>query len=215
MKRLICLILVLSLCLPALSGCGAKKKLLGVWECNINMTEQVAQLLADESLGGDLPIGDFSVTLQLTFTEDDRFTLTADLQKLTESFAALSKSLGDALLDTLQQQLTEAGLSVDLDDLLGLSSFSSDDLTEQLRQSFEEAQFPQKLTDSIALDGFYKASGDKLLLTVDPEAKLDDIYFPYTLENNTLTLNAHVGESIFPGDHPILISTPVTFTRAS
>ena len=215
MKRLICMILVFSLCLLTLSGCGAKKKLLGTWECNIDMADQVAQLLADEGLGGDLPVDDFTVTLQLTFTEDDRFTLTADLQKLTESFAALSKSMGEALLDTLQQQLTEAGLSVDLDDLLGLSSFSSADLTEKLRQSFEEAQFPKKLTEAIALDGFYKVNGDKLLLTSDPEAKLDNIYFPYKLENNTLTINAHVGESIFPGDHPILISAPLTFTRAS
>ena len=213
MKRLISLILVFSLCLLLLSGCGEKKKLLGTWECSINMTEQVGQLLADEGLGGDLPIGDFSVTLQLTFSEDDRFALSMDQEKLTESFDALSKSLGQALLDTLQQKLTETGLSVDLSALLGPSSFSPEDLTEKLEQNIEKAQLPQKLSESIALEGFYKVSSDKLLLTDDPEAKLDEVYFPYTLENNTLTLNTHVGESIFPGDHPILISDPVTFTR--
>ena len=214
MKRIISLFLVVSLCLCLLSACGAKKQLLGNWECNVNMTEQVRQLLADEGLGGDLPIGDFSVTLQLTFTEDDRFTLTVDQQKLTESFDALSKSLGQALLDNLQQKLTETGLNVDLGALLGLSSFSPEDLTEKLEQNIEEAQLPQKLYEPISLEGFYKVSGDKLLLTDDPEAKLDEVYFPYKLENNTLTLSAQVGLSTFLGNHPVFGTEPVTFTRA-
>ena len=215
MKRIISLLLVVSLCLCLLSACGEKEKLLGTWEYSVNMTEQVDQLLTDEGLGGDLPFGDFSVTVQLTFTEDDRFTLTVDQQKLTESFEALSNSLEQGLLDTLQQQLGEAGLSVSLDSLLGLSSFSSDDLTEKLRQAFEEAALPQKLSEPITLEGFYKVSGDKLLLTDDPEAKLDDVYFPYTLEDNTLNLSAQVGKNTFLEDHPIFATAPVAFTRVN
>lgn len=215
MKRLISLILVFSLCLLLLSGCGEKKKLLGTWEYSVNMTEQVDQLLTDEGLGGDLPFGDFSVTVQLTFFEDDRFTLTVDQQKLTESFEALSRSLEQGLLDTLQQKLSEVGLDFALDAFLGLADLSSDDLTEQLQQNLENAQLPQKLSEPITLEGFYKVSGDKLLLTDDPEAKLDDVYFPYTLEDNTLNLSAQVGENTFLEDHPIFATAPVAFTRVN
>ena len=215
MKRLISLMLVVSLCLCLLSACGEKKKLLGTWECTVDMSQQVAQLLDDQGLGGDLPFGDFFVTAQLAFSEDDRFALTVDQQKLTESFEALSKSLEQGLLDTLQQQLSEAGLSVAIDSLLGLSGLTSDDLTEKLRQAFEEAELSQKLSEPITLEGFYKVKGDKLLLTDDPEAKLDDIYFPYTLEDNTLTLRALEGESAFLSDHSIVGTSPVTFTRVN
>ena len=213
MKKFISLLLVLSLCLCLLSACGEKKKLLGTWEYSVNMTEQVGQLLADEGLGGDLPFGDFFVTVQLTFSADDRFALTVDQEILSQAFATLSETLEKGLLDTLQQQLAEAGLSVAIDSLLGLSGLTSDDLTEKLRQAFEEAKLSEKLSQPIALEGYYKASGDKLLLTDDPDAKLDDIYFPYTLENNTLTLSAQVGVSTFLGDHPILGTSPMSFTR--
>jgi len=215
MKKFISLLLVLSLCLCLLSACSAKTKLLGSWQCDLDLTDQVRQLLEAEELGGDLPFSDFSVTLRLTFFPDDRFSLTLDQDNLTKAFSKLSEALEEGLMDTLQQQLAEAGLNVAIDSLLGLSGLATDSLTEKLRQAFGNANLSEKLTESIELEGYYKASGDKLLLTDDSEAKLDNIYFPYTLEGNTLTLSAQVGQSTFLGNHPFFGTSPITFTRTN
>lgn len=212
MKKFISLILAVCLCLTLFSACGKKAKLLGAWQCQLDLSQQMQQLLDAEKLGSDQPLEDFTVTVRLTFSADDTFTLTMEEDALTKAFHKLAESLEKTLMDTLQEKLSEAGLDVALESLLGLSGLSDNSLTEKLRESFEDADFSQQLSELIVLEGYYKISGDKLLLTDDPEEKPDDFYLPYTVEATTLTIDAPVGESAFIGDHP-LFSAPVTFTR--
>lgn len=213
MKRFVSLVLVLILAAAVFTGCGEQKKLLGAWECTVDLSSTVQQLLDQEMLGGEFDVSGFSVTARLTFLEDGTFRLEPDRQKLAAAFDTLLKDLENGLIDMLQAQLKEQGLNISVEELLALSGLELSDLTEQLRQSFEEESFLEDLSGVATLEGFYQVKKDKLLFCADEETKIDDIYTLYTVEDGVLTLSTHVGENTFLGDNLILSTAPVVFTK--
>ncbi len=213
MKKIVSLVLVLILAVTALTGCGEKKKLLGTWECTMDVSQLAKQLLDDQGLGEDFEIPGFAVTASLTFLKDDTFRLELDQQKLADSVAVLEENLAEGLLSMLQAKLQEQGLQIDIAELLNQSGLEQSALTQQLTQSFDETAFLEALTGQLTVEGYYRVKGDKLLLCNDAEMKLKDVYTVYILEENVLTFSETVGENSFVADNLFLGTTPVTFTR--
>ena len=213
MKRKICFLLVLAMLLSALSGCGEKKKLLGAWHCTLDASQLAQQFLEDQNLGGEFEVADFSVTAMLTFFKDNTFRLELDTEKLTDSMAALEKTMAEDLVDILQNKLSEQGLGIDIGQLLDKSGLDSDALTQQLTKNLDETAFLEMLNGVLALEGYYQVKGDKLLFTNDPEMKLGEEYITYTLEGGTLTLEEVVGTNTFVGENLFLGTAGVAFTK--
>lgn len=213
MKRYICLLLVLVMMMTLLSGCGAKKKLLGVWETKLDISPLVGQMLADAQLGGDHTVTGFEITGRLEFFKDNTFILQLDPDTLSMALDKLLTELEQGLLDLLQSQLQEQGLSLPIGDLLTSSDLTPGDLTDRLRQHLEQKDFSGSLYQQSSLQGFYRLKGDKLLFCGDEETKLDDTFLRYTLEANTLSFTEAVGENAFIADNLLLGATPITFTK--
>ena len=86
--------------LLACSGCGGdkdKESLVGEWETTLDLTDMMndemkAGMGGDEELMSYFTLSDFTVTLTLTFRDDDSYTLAADQ-------ASMEKSV-DMVIDT-------------------------------------------------------------------------------------------------------------------
>ena len=176
MKKSICFLLTLVMVAALLCGCGEKKKLLGTWECTMDVSQLAKQLLDDQGLGEDFEIPGFAVTASLTFLKDNTFRLELDQQKLADSVAVLEENLAEGLLSMLQAKLQEQGLQIDIAELLNQSGLEQSALTQQLTQSFDETAFLEVLTGQLTVEGYYRVKGDKLLLCNDAEMKLKDVY---------------------------------------
>lgn len=213
MRKIVSLVLALILASTILTGCGEKKKLLGTWECTLDLSAEARQLLDAQELGEEFDVSNFFATAQLTFFEDGAFRLELDQDKLNASVDKLLADLEAGLIDLLQTQLQEMGLNVSMEELLSLSGLEMDDLTAQLQESFETERFMQELCAQVALEGFYRVKKDKLLFCADAETKLKDIYTLYTLEETKLTLTSHVGENTFLKDNLVLNAVPLEFTK--
>ena len=215
MRKFASYVLVLVMLAALFSGCGEQKKLLGTWECTVDVSDVILQLLDAQKLSSELDISGFAVTAQLSFLEDNTFRLELDQQKLAASFDTLLQELEDGLIGLLQEQLGVQGLGITVEELLALTGLTKEDLTEQLRRSLDGDQLMQALSAELLLEGFYQVKGDKLLFCADEETKLENVYTLYTVEETVLTLSTHVGENSFLGEHSILRTAPVTFTRVN
>ena len=213
MKKLLCMIMVLIMMAALIAGCGEQKKLLGSWEYTLELSDLIRQKLEEVAPEADFPVGDFAVTAQLTFEKDGTFVVQLDQNELSAAVDALMAQLEDGLMEMLQSQLEEQGLTISVDELLALSGLSQEELTEQLRQSFDADGFMEQLSDKAALKGFYQVKGDKLLFCADAETKLDAVYTLYTVEENILTFHTHVGDNAFLQENLILGAAPVEFTK--
>lgn len=210
MKKILSVAVMLVLLLLLLTGCGEKKALLGTWTCTADISAQAQALLEQ-----DYCVEDFSVTLRLSFFADNTFRLEADAEKLETAVAALEEDLAESLMQLLQEQLAQKGLLLEIETILGMSGLEKDALTQKLMESFRGEAIAKTLSDQLLLTGFFRVKGDKLLLTADEEAKLEDTYILYTLEEGRLTFASYEGENALFTGHPVLGADPVTFTKIS
>ncbi len=214
MKKFFCLALTFLLAATILWGCSKKKKLLGTWECTLDLSPTVTQTLTDVDFGSQFTVSDFTVSAQLSFLKDGTFTLQLDPDELDASLETLCSELEADLFAMLQSQLQEQSLPLSLEELLALSGLSSDDLTHQLRQRFQDLALGQTLAAQCALEGYYHVKGQRILFAPQAEASIDEHYIPFAIEETTLTLSQQVGQNPFLADNLILGSTSVSFTRA-
>ena len=216
MKRYICLLLVLVMICALLSGCGEKRKLLGTWECSVDLSQTAQLYLTEKQLASDFEVTDFTVTAQLCFFKNGDFWIQPDQDQLTEQTEALLTKLEEHLLTMLQTQLGELLADISIEELLEMSGFTKEMLTEQLRQQFSVQSLTEYLSQHITLAGCYQVKKEKLLLSTNKEEKLKDHYFVYTLKDNTLTFTEMVGEApAFVADNVLLKQLPLSFTKLS
>ena len=106
MKRIFALILSILMIAATLAGCGTKGKLLGAWQASVDLAEIMDQIIGDQWVSENYPIDRFPVTVQLTFSKDNTFTLTLSAASLEAATEQLIQDLERITMDNLQTSVT-------------------------------------------------------------------------------------------------------------
>ena len=212
MKKWICLVLALVLTAMLFTGCGAKKKLLGVWSCTVDLSGEAQKILEESGLGGAFTVTDFAVTATLEFGKDDLFRLRLDPEDLDARLDVLLADLEEGLLELLQVQLGEK-VDISLEEILTMSGQNKEALTQQLRQQFPVEDFRQRLEEITALSGSYKVKKEQLLLGADADSLEEDWGISYVVEDGVLQLALPEVPGTFTAGNRILEQLPLEFTK--
>ena len=169
MKRIFAFILSILMLSATLAGCGVKGKLAGTWQASVDLAEIMDQIIGDQWVSENYPIDRFPVTVQLTFSKDNTFTLTLSAASLEAATEQLIQDLERITMDNLQAQLNTLGDDVDLQALMELTGIDPNLLMEEFRVNFQNMGFTQTLQQGCSYSGWYKLSGDKLYLSATEE----------------------------------------------
>lgn len=213
--KLVSLVLVMTLVL-LLGGCssGDKEALLGTWVAEMDMTDlfnDSIKMGAGEEIGAYLNVNDFTLTMLLTFNEDDTYTMVLDESALEDTVAAmrsdLQAGLEQYLIDSVAAQL---GIEMSIEEILEASGVTMEELMDEI--------ITQDLIDSmvadIASEGKFLAEEGKLYLSAGFDYEVDkNIYETYTLDGDSLTLLEYI--STEEVDEYTKSMYPMAFTKVS
>ena len=216
-KRILSLALVL-LMLLALTACGKKQPdLTGTWVTEIDMAPLIANEMDKELAVSNLGVeadsfADYLDTLpcriHMELKQDGTFLQSLDDASLSSAQGKLLDSmlnfchdlLRNALIVSLQNYgiIGEGATDEDVETTLGMSmedaiqmAFGAD--MESYIHSILDGLW-NSLAEEFKQEGQYKAEEGKLFLSDSLEHNVDSkVYYPFTLENGVLTLEAVVG----------------------
>ncbi len=211
MKKFLALVLSAVLLVGVLAGCGGDKSasgdsLEGTWRANLDMTDMFNEQMAAGGMGEFMNISEFGITMVMEFKSDGTYSLSADEDALASSMEGLKEELKSSATAYLENMLKEQGLDMSVEDALAASGMSLDDM---LNQIFSEESM-NELTAGMKSEGQYKAEDGKLYTSDSVDEAPGDSYESYTLDGDTLTLDA--GDSEVPSGLEDLL--PLVFTRA-
>lgn len=189
MKRILSLILCAVLVAMLLTGCGAKRKLLGTWQADMDLSEVMGTILQEQWSDNLFPVENFTVTMELTFLRDNTFIFILEQGSVQTAAERLLADMETALTDRLNKQLQDMDKTVTLEDLLGVTGVDLDSLLSQFRQTFAQVDFAGQLRKKMQFSGWYKLSGGKLYISETEEFPKDGFYFTYAVEDGVLTLS--------------------------
>lgn len=180
----------LALCLTSCtSQSNPKDKLVGTWTCKYDFLDQIA----DAALAGApemeeyFHMDEFLLPLELTFTQEDTFSLTLNQEEMDRQMDNFKQAVVDASMDYTQSTLGDA-YGGDLDDILEMLGTSREDVADALDQAM--APMMEQMYQESNTQGQFKAT-DKELFTsddVDTEPPTTDGK-SYTLDGDTLTID--------------------------
>ena len=161
LKRLFALLMAVAMvfCLAACGGDAetgveekeknVKKTLVGDWEAEVDLSDMMAEMLADE-LGMEIDVDDFAITMALTFEDDGTFKaeMKADWEEAVED---LVDNIWDYILETTAE---EAGMSVsEVEELMEEQGVTKDMLMEEVDMEDIMGDLEEKITGEWVLDG--------------------------------------------------------------
>lgn len=204
MKRFFCLFLTVLLVSLLFSGCENNNSLVGAWDTTIDLATAVRSVIQSNSLTEDT----YTVKTRLTFNNDGSFTLTPDADELSAALNAMLNNLTADILDDLEKD------SAGLNELLSLFGTDMGKITDKLQGNLNlETQLKDAFQDMSA-EGYYKTAGDRLFLFPEENSKLPSSYIEFTLAEDTLTLEKHIGTNPLVSQNILFKDMPMTFTKA-
>lgn len=214
MKRVLALMVCAALLALALAGCGEKQPdagddLAGVWRGQIDMTDALAQKVAESDLAGFAAVSGFAVTLSLELKDDGAYALTVDQDALESAVETVRGQLRDGTVAYLENMLQERGIGTGLTEAFTAEGKSVDELMGQIDQWVDSFGLDEAL-DGLNAEGRYQADGGKLYLSAAPDLEPGGAYAAYTLEDDALRLTKGEGEALGAAEAFL----PLTFTRA-
>lgn len=205
MKKIIALALAFVM-LFAFAACSKKTDTVaGTWKAELEMSK-VMEAMGNDSMEGYIAeiMKDIKIGINLVLTEDSKFTLQIDSNKLKEDFKKVMKEKLPALMAE-QMGMTEDALK----EALAAQNKSIDDLVE-------EAVSDGDIIDAKDAKGTYKYENGKLYLKgEDSKDEGFKNYAECTLEGNKLTVTGvHSEENVGDLDlEEISKVFPLVFTR--
>lgn len=198
--------------LLACSGCGGnkdKEALIGEWETSLDLTsmmndEMKASLGNDEELASYFTISDFTVTLTLTFRDDDSYTLAADESSMEKSVDKMLETLHDGFARYLEDMVAQEYPDMTLEEFFETADMTLDEFYDQTFGSALDKEILMSSTDDMKSSGTFTAKGGVLILTDDEGPGTE----AYELNGDKLTLT---GEGVEDGTLTGLY--PLTFTK--
>lgn len=218
MKKLfsvaLCLILSFSM-LFTMTGCfGEQSKYIGTWKGTLDMTDIVAEELAnDEEMGDYFTITDFSIVMNLEFNDDGTYSMWVEEESIEEAMDKMIDDLTLGMEDYLTDYFASEGITVTVQEALDALGMTMDELMED---SFDNEMMDKtidEMLNEIKGEGNFKVDGDKLFLSDGLEYAVDEnAYEICEISGDILKLLEGVG---YKDGGPFAELYPVTFTRVS
>ncbi len=212
MKKFLALVLSAVLLVGVLAGCGGGKEsasgdgLEGTWRTEIDMAEMINEQMAASGMGEFVNISDFSLAMVMEIKGDGTYAMTVDKDALTSSMEGVKDDLKSGVTAYMENMLKEQGADMSVEDALEASGMSLDDMVDQ---AFNEETMDE-MTAGLHIEGQYKAEDGKFYTSGSVDEAPSDNYESYTLDGDTLTLDA--GSTEVPSEMEAFL--PLVFTRA-
>ena len=218
LRKAVALLLVLAMAL-SLSACG-KSDVIGTWECRLDMKDELVETVdniltaydAILSEGSQMPrladyVDDFSLKYSMVFNEDGTYSAgidAADRQNTMDNLkASVTEYFNDFFFVLLVETLVQMGMDQEInsvEDLEALMGVSMDEaISEALgidMNSYVDMVLSGSLDtylseDAFSSEGNYKTKDGRLYLSNGLDGEIfDEVYDPYTVEGDTLTITA-------------------------
>lgn len=193
-KRIVSVVLMLAMLL-ALTACGSgdQDKLVGKWECEMDLAEQInAEMGLDEEMAEYLNFDSFELTVYMEFNKDGTYSMYADKDALTATMDVVLQDFAAGMEKYLEDMILEqTGMEMSADDILAASGLTMDDMMAEA--------FPESMVDDIAdgmkQEGKFEAKDGKLFTSAGVDYNVDpEVYETYELSGSTLTITGYVGD---------------------
>lgn len=187
---ILCLVMMLSVCL---CGCSSEKDaLIGSWTGKMDVAEAINAGVVEGLAGSDAELAEYLtiehlyITMTMTFNEDDTYAVTVDEAALNEAIDGMMDEIMDGMVLYFEDILAAEGVEMTVEELLALSGMSLDDLSAEMRASFDS----QEMVAELSSEGNFKVADGKLFLSDGLDYAVDlEVYDLYTIEGSTLTID--------------------------
>ena len=221
MKKIVSLLLILTLAL-CLMGCSGKApEILGVYETWVDMRTMMVESfdagtgVADQ-MSLDSYLGVCGFVLVSEFREDGSYSQYVDEASLQSCLDGLASAaipfMQDFMVLAFQEQFAAMGVAVEsVEDIEQTLGMSMDQVFEESMGMGMEEMIEEIIAESFDLEqimaesktaGKYKARDGKMHMSDSPETDYSDsVYETYTIEGDTVTVTGGVGvteEEILP-----------------
>lgn len=201
----LCLALVFSMCL---CGCSnEKKQVLGTWTTTIELADQINEGIvgSDSEAAEYLTIDSFKLILNMTFHEDDTYSMKYDEAAATAEVDRIVDLVTDGMLKYLVDALAELGMELTEEEALEMTGITREDLQAQFAGELDV----ESLFADLNMEGQFKVEDGKMYLSDGLEYGVDEtMYEFYSVEGNTLTIDK--GNT---GDADTEFLYPMVFTK--
>lgn len=175
----------------SLAGCGqdATKALIGNWQAEVDMTDQLNEELAsDPETAAYIDIDRFVLKLDFSLQEGGTYTLSMNQDSVTQAVNDVKDSLKEGLGAYMQASLQEQGSDMTLEEALALSGL---DLNSMIDTLFDELMNEEDIGfsfEELSQSGNYTVKDGKIYLLDEGETKAseDSHYFTYELSGSDL-----------------------------
>lgn len=197
--------------LLACSGCGGnkdKEALIGEWETSLDLTDMINDEMKagagnDEELMSYFTISDFSVTLTLTFREDDTYTLSADQASMEKSVDHVIETLRNGFSSYLEDMVAQTYPDMTMDDFFEAADTTMDEFFDETFGDALDKETLMSSADDMESSGTFSAKSGILTLTDDEGPGLE----AYELDGDKLTLTGEgVEDSSLTGLYPLVFT---------
>ena len=185
LKRLTVLLLVLALAL-SLTACGSdQKKMVGVWETEVEFADIFNNTLGNAENAEYLKVESLKLKVILTINDDDTYSMAADPASVDAAMASLKESLKAGMEEYLVDTIAATGLNLAIGDIMDMLATDMDTLIGQVLPP----ELMAEITGSMTAQGRYLAEDGKLYLTDSVDKEIDEtVYETYILEEEKLIL---------------------------
>ena len=204
MKKITSLVLLAVMLVSVFAGCNNQsRQLVGTWigeaDLSTYFNEQLAA--ADEELSPYWHIDRFPLTLVMTFRSDGTYTITVDEDKLATAIEDLKTILAEGFREYLQDMIETSDKTMTVDELLQSLNIS---IEGQINSALGD-DVADEIVRKFSCEGNFEVDDGRLYTSAGKEFKVSkDIYEPFTLSGDTLTLLSPVGAAD-TGIYPIVL----------
>lgn len=147
-----------------------KEALIGSWETTLDLTDMMNDEISAGMGGGDelmsyFTISDFTITLTLTFRDDDSYTLSADESSMEKSVDKALAAFREGFTKYLEDMVAEEYPDMTLDEFLEAMDTAIDGFYDQILGDALSKEDLMSAADEMESGGTFKAKNGILTLT--------------------------------------------------
>lgn len=196
-RNIVSILMVVSMSF-ALFGCSSsgdnnsirdKEKFVGTWETTVDMTDYANKLL-QQGIDQDstniteyINIDKYEVTLLYTFNDNETYSISADKDRLKQSFEAIKSDFKNGAIAYFEDILAANGIDKSVDEMLELSGVSLDDY---INETFGDDMFRSMVVD-MKSTGEWQVDGGLLYLTYDDMDENECLSYEFTSDGIKLS----------------------------
>jgi len=188
----ILLVLIIAFCCV---GCADEKKLVGKWETTQDWSDILIETLGLDTENDEVmkfvEIDDFEVLYIMEFSSNNTYKSYIDKASMKKAFDNLKQDMRDGLTKYFQNNITENGYDLTVDEYLALAETSLDEIIDPIVTD-KAAENAAAEADN---EGNFKAKDGKLYLSSGLQYETDEkIYCTYEVTDNSLKLIKQYGD---------------------